>query len=86
MTYEHNILELIFYRRHTAVTILFNEPPPPQLIGGEKQKTKCVDDNPTVAGSIVDRGGRFFRRPGCLYIYEGCGVLITNRGGRQGSH
>ena len=22
----------------TAATILFNEPPPPQLIGGEKQK------------------------------------------------
>ena len=63
------------------VTILFNEPPPPQLIGGEKQKTKCVDDKPTVAGSIVDRGGRFFRRPGCLYIYEGCGMRITDRGG-----
>ena len=36
------------------VTILFNQPPPPQLIGGEKQKPKCVDDNPTVARSIVD--------------------------------
>ena len=68
------------------MTILFNEPPPQQLIGGEKQKPKCVDDKPTVAGSIVDRGGRFFRRPGCLYIYEGCGMRITDRGGRQRSH
>ena len=69
-----------------SVTILFNEPPPPQLIRGEKQKTKCVNDNLTIVGSIVDRGGRFIRRPSCLYIYEGCGMRITDREGRQGSH
>ena len=67
------------------MTILFNEPPPPQLIGGEKQKTECVDDNPTIAGSIADCGRRFFGLPGCLYIYGGCGVLIMDRGGYYSS-
>jgi len=51
-----------------------------------KTKTKCVDDNLTDVGSIVDRGGRFIRRPGCLYIYEGFGMRITDREGRQGIH
>ena len=68
------------------MTILFNEPPPPQLIGGEKQKPKCVDDNPPVAESIVDCGRRFFVLPDYIHIYEGCGMRITDRGGRQRSH
>ena len=55
-------------------------------MGGEKQKTKCVDDNPTVAGSIVDCGRRFFVLPDYIHIYEGCGMRITDREGRQGSH
>ena len=68
------------------MTILFNEPPPPQLIGGEKQKTKCVDDNPTIVGlglmSIVDCGRRFFGLPGCLYIYvEDVASLLPIEGG-----
>ena len=57
------------------MTILFNEPPPPQLIGGEKQKPKCVDDKPTIVGSIVDYGSRFFQRPDSVHIYEGCGAV-----------
>ena len=68
------------------MTILFNEPPPQQLIEDEKQKTKCVNDKPTVAGSIVDYGSRFFRRPDSVHIYEGCGMRIRDRGGHQGSH
>jgi hypothetical protein len=68
------------------VTILFNEPPPPQLIGGEKLKTKCVDDNPSVSRSIVDCGRRFFGLPDYIHIYEGCDVRIIDREGWQGSH
>ena len=52
-------------------------------MGGEKQITKCVDDNPTVAGSIVDYGSRFFGGsptlwglPDSLHIYEGCAFLL----------
>ena len=44
---------------------------------GEKQKTKCVDDNPTIARSIVDCGSRFFGLTDYIHIYEGCGVRIT---------
>ena len=66
------------------MTILFNEPPPPQLIGGEKQKPKCVDDNLTVAGSIVDCGRRFFVLPDYhIHIYEkdvACVLLIEGGG------
>ena len=50
-----------------------------------KTKTKCVDDNPTVAGSIVDYGSHFFWRPDSVHIYEGCGMRIRNRWGRQDS-
>ena len=63
------------------MTILFNEPPPPQLIGGEKQKTKCVDDNPTIVGSIVDCDRRFWGAPAAIHVYDGVAcVLRIERG------
>ena len=60
---------------------LIYEPPPQQLIGGEITKLKCVDDNPTIVGSIVDCDRRFFGAPGAIHVYDGVAcVLRIERG------
>ena len=55
--------------------------PPLQLIGGGNTEIKSNDDNPTVAGSIVDFYCRLFWHPDSVHIYEGCVMRITDREG-----
>ena len=70
MRYQHNSCGRV------AAKVLMK-----QMIGGEKQKTKCVDDNLTIVGPIVDYGSHFFRHPTSIPMYEGCNVFITEGGG-----
>ena len=75
------MLERIFYHRHSCA-YLIQCTPPPQLIEDDIQKNKNINHKLPIAQLILDSHTPLHSRPASIPIYEGCGVLITDRGGQ----